>query len=151
MHNAAMSDVMEKLVLGFERYTKMLAQMRSEEGDLLGRLRRGDRLILERVMSEEREERILEETQDQLLEAISEYQRTRSDDSRSRVAELVRELEQIKPGFVYDLDRLDAVISSPGFEDLDLADDLDADVPGSTQGKRNQGGDGYDRPRLDAA
>jgi hypothetical protein len=146
MHNTAMADVMEKLVLGFERYTRILTQMRNDDGNLLDRLRRGERLILERVMSEEREEQILDETQDQLLEAISEYQRTRSPDSRSRVAQLVQQLEQLKPGFVYDLDRLDAIIATPGFEDLNLhgeptdGDDFEPD-----------GGDGFDLPRQDAA
>jgi len=148
VHNTAMGDVLEKLVLGFDRYTRMLSQMRDEQGDLLEHLRRGERIILERAVSEDREEEILLETQDQLLEAISEYQRTRSGNSRSRVEELVRLLEQLKPGFVYDLERLDEAISTPGLDGLDL----EQQTP--TSGEMGQGGDDsgpLDLPRYDAA
>jgi hypothetical protein len=147
MRNSALGDVLEKLVMGFDRYTRILTQMREEGGDLLDRLRNGERLILERVVSEVREEQILEETQDQLLEAISEYQKTRSDDSRTRVAEIVRELEQIKPGFAYDLDRLDSNASDASLDDLDLEG---IGPKGDTGGDSDRDGP-LDLPRMDAA
>lgn len=150
LRNTALGDVMEKLVLGFERYARILAQMRDEDIDLLEHLRRGERIILERVMSTERDEEVFRQKQDQMLEAISEYQRTRSENSRLRVAQLVEELEQLRPGFGYDLERLDASVLEPEFDALDWS--LEDAEPGSRPpGGRGPDSGPFDLPRLDAA
>jgi hypothetical protein len=149
VENTAMAEVLEKLVLGFERYSRILGQMRHEETDILAELMHGERMILERMVSEERQEELILETQDQLLEAISDYQRTRSATSRCRVAEVVQRLEQLKPGFVYDLGKLDEALveAETGAVDLDAAR-VDADGPHDP----DPGGNGpFDLPRLDTA
>ncbi len=109
--NLTTAKVMEKLVLGFRRYAVMLAQMRGETPDLLPRLMEGERTILERVVSVKQEERLFLEKQEQLLDAISAYQRSHSQRARLKVAQVAEEMTRIRPGFFYDLARLDADIT----------------------------------------
>lgn len=119
--NLVVADVLEKLAVGFDRYARILATMRGEtKEDLLGRLASGEVFVLERMVNREQAAIDFVETQDGLLDAISDYRRTRSPESRTRVARLAADLEAIRPGFHYDLARLDAPEPVHEARDLDL-------------------------------
>ena len=105
--NTIIIDVLEKLSLGFDRYARILSHMRGEPKEaLLQRLATGEQFILERVVNREQEAIVFEEKQDSLLDAISEYGRTGSDETRAHIARLVADLAALRPDFHFDLARL---------------------------------------------
>jgi hypothetical protein len=112
--NTAIVEVLEKLSLGFDRYARILAHMRGEKKeDLLTRLAHGEEFVLERVVNREHEAIVFAEKKDLLLDAISEYRHTRSAESRARVARLAADLTALRPGFQFDLARLDEPVAVP--------------------------------------
>jgi hypothetical protein len=128
--NTVITEVLEKLSLGFDRYARILAHMRGEaKEDLLARLCHGEVFVLERMVDCELEETLFEEKQDHLLEAISEFHRTRTSESRDRVAELATDMEAMRPEFHYDLARLD----TPAFSLL-AGPSIDAPPPSGPDG-----------------
>jgi hypothetical protein len=106
--NTVIAEVLEKLALGFDRYARILSHMRGEtKEDLLARLANAEVFVIERVVNRQQAEVLFTEMQDDLLDAISEYRRKPTIESRARVAKLVADLEALSPGFHYDLARLD--------------------------------------------
>jgi hypothetical protein len=138
--NAVIPDVLEKLALGFDRYARILAHMRGEQKeDILARLTSGEVFVLERIVNREQAEERIIEVQDDLLDAISEHRRAPSAESRTRVARLASELTALRPGFRFDLARLDAP---------DLAS-LDQPEPSNrTEGERPRKRSGLDTPTF---
>lgn len=111
--NTVVTEVLEKLALGFDRYASILAHMRGEsKDDLLARLTQGEVFVIEKVVNRKQAEILFTEKQDHLLDAISEYRREPTTDSRARVAQVVADLEALRPGFHFDLTRLDARVGT---------------------------------------
>jgi hypothetical protein len=107
--NTVIAEVLEKLALGFDRYARILAHMRGEgKDDLLARLATAEVFVIEKIVNRKQAEILFAEMQDNLLDAISEYARKPTIESRARVAKLVADLEALSPDFHYDLARLDA-------------------------------------------
>lgn len=106
--NTVIAEVLEKLSLGFDRYARILAHMRGEDkDDLLARLANAEVFVIEKIVNRKQAEVLFAEMQDDLLDAISDYARTPTIESRARVAKLVAHLEALRPNFHYDLARLD--------------------------------------------
>jgi hypothetical protein len=106
--NTVIIDVLEKLAMGFDRYARILSHMRGEPKEvLIQRLAAAEQFILERVVNRELEATLFEEKQDNLLDAISEYRRTRSAELKARIAQLAADLAALRPEFHFDLARLD--------------------------------------------
>ncbi len=121
--NAVIGEVLEKLSLGFDRYARILAHMRGEQKeDLLARLAQGEAFVLERIVNHDLEETTFAEKKDHLLDAISEYRSTGSQESRARVARLAADLEALKPGFRVDITRFDLpAVGTSGGDAIDHA------------------------------
>src|SRR6266853_6123553 len=71
--NAGVSEVLEKLSVGFEKYIRILSHMRGEYLDLLKRFSQGEVYHLERSVDEHSQQELLRSKQDELLELYSAW------------------------------------------------------------------------------
>ena len=71
--NAGVSDVLEKLSVGFDKYLRILSHMRGEYLDLMKRLSSGEVYHLERQVNEHSMQEMLKVKQDELLELYSAW------------------------------------------------------------------------------
>jgi hypothetical protein len=95
---------MDKLSRGFDRYTRILAHLRSEYVDIVEQLSRGEIYHLERtVNAEERREKLLKR-QDDFLDAYADWRRTGRDPARTRLEEAIQGLQSLDPEFKFDID-----------------------------------------------
>ena len=100
--SAAISDVLEKLSLGFDKYLRILAHMRGEYLDLLQRLSSGEVYHLERIANEEQRQDDLKEKQDQFLDLYIEWKKTGSVDLKGQIERLVNEIRSLDPNFRFE-------------------------------------------------
>ena len=101
--NRAVSDVLEKLSQGFDKYLRILAHMRGEYLDLLKRLSQGEIYHLERVVNESQRQEVLREKQDRVLDLYLEWKQTQDEDLRTRMNHLLDEIREIDPSFRFDI------------------------------------------------
>ena len=107
--NQGVSEVLEKLSVGFDKYIKILSHMRGEYLDLAQRFSEGEVYHLERAVDESAKQEILKAKQDQLLELYTEWQSGPSDEIEENVKRLVGEIQEIAPSFRFSLPRVGAV------------------------------------------
>jgi hypothetical protein len=107
--NQGVSDVLEKLSVGFEKYIKILSHMRGEYLDLVQRFSEGEVYHLERAVDESAKQEILKAKQDQLLELYTQWQHAPSDEIEENVKRLVGEIQEIAPSFRFSLPRSGAM------------------------------------------
>jgi hypothetical protein len=107
--NAGISEVIEKLSVGFEKYLKILSHMRGENLDLGRRLAQGEVYYLERTLDEATRQAAIREKQDQLLELYSAWRTAPTDEIEEDMRRLVGEIRTLSPGFRFELPRRDAV------------------------------------------
>lgn len=101
--NRAVSDVLEKLSQGFDKYLRILAHMRGEYLDLLRRLSQGEIYHLERVVNESQRKEAVREKQDRVLDLYLEWKQTHDDDLRTRMNALLDEIRELDPSFRFDI------------------------------------------------
>jgi hypothetical protein len=101
--NAGISDVLEKLSVGFDKYLRILAHMRGEYLDLLKRLSSGEVYHLERVANDEQRQDSLKEKQDRFLDLYLDWQKTGAADLRTRINEIIREIRTLDPSFKFKM------------------------------------------------
>ena len=102
--NQAVSEVLEKLSQGFDKYLRILAHMRGEYLDLLRRLSRGEIYHLERVVNESQREQDVRSKQDRLLDLYLEWKQAPLDgELRNRMQQLVTEIREMDPEFRFDV------------------------------------------------
>ncbi len=106
--NAGISEVLEKLSVGFEKYLKILSHMRGEHLDLGRRLAEGEVYHLERTLNEAGRQEKIKEKQDQLLELYSAWRATPSAELEEDMKRLVGEIRELSPGFRFELPRREA-------------------------------------------
>ena len=90
-----MSEVLEKLSVGFDKYIKILSHMRGEYLDLVQRFSEGEVYHLERAVDESARQEILKAKQDQLLELYSQWKVAPSEEIEESVKRLVGEIQEI--------------------------------------------------------
>ena len=101
--NQGVSEVLEKLSVGFDKYLRILSHMRGEYLDLVKRLSNGEVYHLERSINEHSQQELLRVKQDELLEMYSAW---KTDPSQQHVKDLERivgEIQQINPSFKFQL------------------------------------------------
>lgn len=103
---SAVSDVMEKLSRGFERYVRILSAMRGEYLNILPRLSDGEFYHLQRSILDEDRRRLIPAARDAFLDALSRLRRERSAEARIGLEERARELGSLDPSFRFDPDKL---------------------------------------------
>jgi hypothetical protein len=99
--SVAMTDVLEKLAVGFDDYLKILAHMRGEYFDLMDRLSHGEVFHLERTVNEAARGDEVREKQDILLDRFNEWNDDRTEEKWAALMETVNELKQLDPGFTF--------------------------------------------------
>jgi hypothetical protein len=112
--NAAVSQVLEKLGKGFDRYTRLLAHLRGEYLDLVQELSDGEVYHLERTVNADQARGALHDRQDAFLDAYAAWRRGRSDGDRRRLEAAVAAVRELDPGFSFSLP--DPEADAPGAE-----------------------------------
>jgi hypothetical protein len=98
---AAITEVLEKLSTGFEKYLRILAHMRGEYLNLMDRLSRGDIYHLARSVDAARKAGDARELEDRFLDLFSEWRKTGSPELRQQIEELVKEIQKLDPEFKF--------------------------------------------------
>ncbi len=101
--NQGVSDVLEKLSVGFEKYIKILSHMRGEYLDLMKRLSHGEVYHLERSIDEHSQQEMLRLKQDELLELYSAWKKQPNEETEENMERVVSEIRQINPSFKFEL------------------------------------------------
>jgi hypothetical protein len=101
--NTGVSEVLEKLSVGFEKYLKILSHMRGEYLDLMKRLSQGEVYHLERTVNEESQRELLRVKQDELLELYSAWRREPTEQLEESLQRVASEIRQINPAFKFEL------------------------------------------------
>jgi hypothetical protein len=102
--SAGITEVLEKLSKGFERYVEILSHMRGEYFNILDRLSTGEVYHLERSVDHGKASRELAALQDEFLDVYSEYLRTNNQALRGQVEELVRRIRLLDNSFNFHID-----------------------------------------------
>ncbi len=97
------TEVLEKLSDGFDKYTKILAHMRGEYLDLLRRLSRGEIYHLERVVNESQREETIKAKQDQVLDLYLEWKSSRDETLKDQMRHLLDELREMNSELNFEL------------------------------------------------
>ncbi len=101
--NEGVSEVLEKLSVGFDKYIRILSHMRGEYLDLVKRLSNGEVYHLERSVDEHSQQELLRVKQDELLELFSAWKKEPTDATQEGLARVVGEIQQINPAFRFEL------------------------------------------------
>ena len=101
--NAGVSEVLEKLSVGFDKYLRILSHMRGEYLDLMKRMSQGEVYHLERSVDEAHQQEVLRNKQDELLELYSAWKTRPTDETVASLERVVGEIRQINPEFKFTL------------------------------------------------
>jgi hypothetical protein len=101
--SAGITEVLEKLSIGFDKYTRILTHMRGEYLDLMQRLSKGEVYHLERSVNESQIKEQLRNKQDELLDLYLEWKRTKDDSVREKLNLIVGEIRKLDPHFNFEL------------------------------------------------
>jgi hypothetical protein len=99
----AITEVLEKLSTGFDKYLRILTHMRGEYLNLLHSLSRGEVYHLERVVNESQRQQTLRQKQDELLDLYLEWKRTREGSLRTQMEALQQEIRSFIPDFRFEV------------------------------------------------
>lgn len=111
--NQGVSEVLEKLSVGFEKYIKILSHMRGEYLDLVQRFSEGEVYHLERAVNESARQDLIKAKQDQLLELYSLWQREPTAAIEENVKRIVGEIQELSPSFRFSLPTHGGVAGRP--------------------------------------
>jgi len=101
--NAGVSEVLEKLSMGFEKYIRILSHMRGEYLDLMKRFSNGEVYHLERSINEDSQKELLRLKQDELLELYTAWKAQPSAETEESLERIVSEIRQLNPSFKFEL------------------------------------------------
>ncbi|MFH0777188.1 MAG: hypothetical protein V2A71_01020 [Candidatus Eisenbacteria bacterium] len=103
--NPAISDVLEKLTLGFDRYVRILSHLRGEYSDIMERLSKGEIYHLERTVDAESKKDLIKQKQNQLLDVYSEWKKTGAQYLQKKLDEIVEEIRTLDPSFSFTINK----------------------------------------------
>jgi hypothetical protein len=101
--NAGVSEVLEKLSVGFDKYLKILSHMRGEYLDLGRRFSQGEVFHLERTVNEAGKQELIKAKQDQFLEIYSEWRKNPSPETEEQLRRAAAEIQELNPNFSFTL------------------------------------------------
>lgn len=102
--STGVTEVLEKLSNGFERYVQILSHMRGEYFNILDRLTSGEVYHLERSIDKVEAEKELRQLQDEFLDLYSEYLRTRDTDLKAKLDKMVRRIRRFDSSFKFHIE-----------------------------------------------
>jgi hypothetical protein len=95
------SEVLEQLSRGFEKYVTILTYLRGEYFDIVQRLSDGEIYHLLRSVEESGKRHRLERKQNEFLDAYMNWRNAGTEEARSRVVSIAEELHSLDPTFTY--------------------------------------------------
>ena len=98
----AVTEVLEKLSVGFDRYIKVLSHMRGEYLDLVKALSQGEVYHLERTVNKEEERNLLRTKKDEFLDRYLDWRRSGSPQSLDDLRRTAAEIRAMDPGFHFE-------------------------------------------------
>jgi len=98
------TEVLERLARGFDRYTRILGRLRGEYTDIVRTLAAGEVYHLEQTVDSKRQREILQERQDAFLDAYTAWREVPGHEERRRLEESVAALAAIDPEFGFDIE-----------------------------------------------
>lgn len=101
--NPPISEVLEKLSTGFERYSRILSHLRGEYADIMRRLSKGEVYHLERTVDLEGRKELIKQKQNLLLDVYSEWKRTGSEHLQKKLDKLAEEIRALDPSFAFTI------------------------------------------------
>jgi hypothetical protein len=101
--NQGVSEVLEKLSTGFEKYIRILSHMRGEYLDLMKRFSNGEVYHLERSIDEHSQQELLRVKQDELLELYTAWKAQPDEETVESLERVVGEIRAINPAFKFEL------------------------------------------------
>jgi hypothetical protein len=101
--NPAVSEVLEKLSVGFDRYARILSHLRGEYVDIMKRLSKGEIYHLERTVDAEGKKDMLKQKQNLLLDIYSEWKKTGAQHLQKRLNQVVKEIRTLDPSFNFTI------------------------------------------------
>jgi hypothetical protein len=101
--NPAVSEVIEKLSVGFDRYARILSHLRGEYVDIMKRLSKGEIYHLERTVDAEGKKDLLKQKQNMLLDIYSEWKKTGAQHLQRRLNKVVEEIRTLDPSFNFTI------------------------------------------------
>jgi hypothetical protein len=101
--NSAISEVLEKLSVGFEKYLKILSHMRGEYFDLSRRFSQGEVFHLERTVNEAGKQELIKAKQDQLLELYSAWRKNPTSELEEDLERIAAEIRELNPNFNFEI------------------------------------------------
>ncbi len=104
--NAGVSEVLEKLSVGFDKYIRILSHMRGEYLDLMRRLSSGEVYHLERSVDEHQQQEMLRVKQDELLELYTRWRDEPSKETELNLERVVSEIRMLNPEFKFELPKI---------------------------------------------
>ncbi len=104
--STAVTEVLEKLSRGFEKYVEILSHMRGEYFNILDRLGEGDIYHLERAIDRYTEDAELKKLQDEFLDLYSEWMRTKDAAVGERLRRVVQRIQAIDESFRFDMSEI---------------------------------------------
>lgn len=101
--NSGVSDVLEKLSVGLEKYLKILSHMRGEYLDLSRRFSQGEVFHLERTVNEAGKQELIRAKQDQLLELYSAWRKNPTEGLEEDMDRVAAEIRELNPSFKFEI------------------------------------------------
>ncbi len=101
--NPAVSEIIEKLSIGFDRYARILSHLRGEYVDIMKRLSKGEIYHLERTVDAEGKKDLLRQKQNMLLDIYSEWKKTGAQHLQRRLNKVVEEIKTLDPSFNFTI------------------------------------------------
>jgi hypothetical protein len=99
--DTAVSEVLEKLSVGFEKYSKILSRLRGEFFDLGTQFADAEVYHLELTSDEDVRRAQLQERQDRFLETYAEWRRTGDETLKPSLRQQADEIRQLLPEFKF--------------------------------------------------
>jgi hypothetical protein len=100
-NHPAVTEVLEKLSVGFDRYVKILTFMRGEYLDLVKALSQGEVYHLERTINKEEEKELIRMKKDEFLDRYLDWRRTGSAESLDDLRRTAAAIRAMDPGFTF--------------------------------------------------
>lgn len=98
----AVTEVLEKLSRGFDRYAQILAHLRGEYLDLVHQFSQGEIYHLERSVNREQLAEKLRERQDAFLDAYAAWRRSGNEEDGKTLLAAAQALRELDPDFRFD-------------------------------------------------
>jgi len=98
---SAISEVLEKLSAGFDKYIQILTYMRGEYLDLVKRLTNGEVYHLERIVNEEKRNQAIRQKQNELLDSYSQWMKSPTPELEAEIKQKAAEVRDMDPAFSF--------------------------------------------------